>query len=225
MLAMSLTVASSLAAGDRTEDAEPGQQAEESAPGENRVSPGVDATRERMDALAKELARTAKQYGADAVALQVALLINTIRAGAVAPSEVTVVGPSGSAGPAYLEITIVSGLIFDADTTSPRVRLERIWNEIAAPALGGMETFATTPASIELKFAYSTQRFAEMAGHRADPNEPYQQRHLRVEIPEDVLSDLAVGTASTDEVLTRSRVYDGERLVPSVPSGEPGAAI
>jgi len=170
-------------------------------------------TEQRLKSLAQELARTANEHGPDAVTLQAGLLVQTIRAGAVGPSEVSVVGPSRSAGESYLEVDVVTGLIFDSDSTSPRSRLTTMWNDIVAPALEGSERLETIPPNLELVLVYGTQRFSEQVHHKPDPSEPFDSRRLRVEISEAALGDLVAGAISTDELLARSEVFEGNRTI------------
>jgi hypothetical protein len=178
---------------------------------------GREATQKRIDSLAKLLARIAEEHGADAVALQSRLLIETIRAGAIGPSEVRVAGPSPREGEDYLEIDVLTGLIFDSDSTDERSRLDHVWQHVAAPALQGMKSFDMKPKSLELVIDYGTQRFADHVEHRADPSEPADMYRVRIAIPEAVLSDLVVAEVAAADALEQCRVAHEPLHDPPVP--------
>jgi hypothetical protein len=173
------------------------------------------STERRIHSVARELAATAKRYGADSVSLQVALLLHTLRAGAVGASEVSVVGVSPHAGPAFLEVDVTTGIIFDADASTPSTCIRHLWQQIAVPTLQGMHSFEVQPRGLELVFVYGVQRFADSVENKADPSLPAEARTVRVAIPESVLAELAVGAIPLDTVLGRATVHDGSRIVPT----------
>lgn len=149
------------------------------------------ATEQKVQALTRELARIANDHGADSVALQASLLIETMRAGAVGPSEVRVAGPSPREGAEYLNIDVGTGLIFDADTTDVATCNQRVWSSVAAPVLAKMERFDIRPAGLELVFTYGLQKFSLHDERRADPREPQASHTVRFVLPASVLDDLA----------------------------------
>jgi hypothetical protein len=173
------------------------------------------STERRIHSVARELAATAKRHGADSVSLQVALLLNTLRAGAVGASEVSVIGQSPHAGPAFLEVDVTTGLIFDADASTPTTRIRQIWQQIARPTLESMNSFEMTPRGLELVFVYGVQRFADSVENKADPSLPSEARTVRVAIPESVLAEIAVDAIALDTVLARATVHDGSRIIPA----------
>jgi hypothetical protein len=173
------------------------------------------ATQRRIHSIAHELAATAKRHGKDSVALQAGLLIHSLGAGAVAATEVTVVGESVRAGPAFLEVDVTTGIIMDAEGSTQTSELAHMWRKIAGPTLEKMESFEIQPRGLELVFIYGRQRFADLLERKADPTAPSEQRMLRVAIPEAVLSDLAGGTIEMEQVLPRCTVHDGTRIIPT----------
>lgn len=163
------------------------------------------ATEQRVRALSGELAKIASNYGPDSVALQASLLIETMRAGAVGPSEVRVAGPSPREGADYLEIDIGTGLIFDSDTTDLAACNQRVWTRVAAPALGKMERFDIRPAGLELVFTYGVQSYSRQEDRDADPTEPQEAHTVRFVFPAAVLEDLAYRRITVDAALAAGR--------------------
>jgi len=174
------------------------------------TTPGAESTKRRLHSIARELNATAKRHGPDSVTLQVGLLVHTLNAGAIGASEVTVVGESSRAGPSYLELDVLTGIIFDVEGSTSSSQLAHLWKQIAVPALEGMDSFKFEPSGVEIVFFYGLQRFAEILGHKADPEAPAEARAVRIAIPEDVLADLAAGAAEAEDVLGRCVVRDAE---------------
>ena len=163
------------------------------------------AKQHKVQALAQELARIANDHGSDSVALQASLLIETMRAGAVGPSEVKVAGASAREGAEYLEIDIGTGLIFDSDTTDPATCTERVWTSVAAPVLAKMDRFEIRPAGLELVFTYGLQSFSRQDDREADPTEPHEPHTVRFVLPAPVLDDLASDRITIDAALAAGR--------------------
>lgn len=157
-------------------------------------------------ALARELQVVAERNGPGAVALQAALLIGTIRAGALGPSEVKVVGESPRQGAEFLEIDVLTGLVFDADTTDAAHSADRIWVELAAPVLDKLETLAIEPAGLELVFEYGAQRFSTHPENKADLSTPQEVHSVRFVIPAKTLDDLVSDRISIDQLHTAATV-------------------
>jgi hypothetical protein len=172
------------------------------------------AAERRMNKVAHELAATAKRHGKDSVALQAGLLIHSLAAGAVGVTEVAVVGESPHAGPQFLEVDVTTGIIFDAEASTPSAQLTHIWQRIAAPTLKNMNSFETTPRGIELVFRYGLQRFADRPEHKPDPLAPAEMRILRLAIPEAALAELTARAIEVDAVLPRATIDDGTRVIP-----------
>jgi len=164
-----------------------------------------DSTHERLQSLASELAAIADKYGNDSVALQASLMVESLRAGALAPTEVRVAGPSKQAGSEYLRFEVATGLIFDSRTSSERSCAAEIWRSVAAPVLAKMDGFDIRPAGVEFAFSYGLQDFSLNQGHRAEADQPYELFSLSIAIPAETLAALAAGEISTDDVLSRSR--------------------
>lgn len=182
------------------------------------------ATEQKVHSLTQELARIANDHGADSVALQASLLIETMRAGAVGPSEVRVSGPSPREGAEYLEIAVGTGLIYDADTTDVAACDQNVWANVAAPVLAKMERFQIRPAGLELVFSYGMQRFSLLDDRKADPREPQEPHTVRFVLPASVLDDLAYRRITIDAALAagRSAVDD---LLPAGPAAAPPPSV
>ena len=174
----------------------------------------VPSVERRIHSIAHELAATAKRHGGDSVALQAGLLIHTLNAGAVAATEVAVVGESAEAGKSFLELDVTTGIILDSEGSTPSAELAHMWQEIAVPTLKTMRSFETDPRGLEIVFLYGLQRFADRIDNKADPTAPSHPRMMRVAIPESVLADLAAGQIEIDAVLARSTVRDDKRVIP-----------
>jgi len=158
----------------------------------------AEAVEKKAMALARELQVVAERNGPGAVALQAAFLIETIRAGAVGPSEVKVVGESPHQGAEFLEIDVGTGLIFDADTTDAARGADRIWLELAAPVLDKVENFAIEPAGLELVFAYGLQSFSSQMERKADLSAPHEAHSVRFVMSARALDDLVNDRISID---------------------------
>lgn len=181
------------------------------------------ATEQKVQSLTQELARIANDHGADSVALQASLLVETMRAGAVGPSEVRVAGPSPREGADYLEIDVGTGLIFDADTTDLATCNQRVWSSVAAPVLAKMERFDIRPAGLELVFTYGLQKFSLQEDRDADPSAPQESHTVRFVLPASVLDDLAYRRITTDAALAAGRSGVDDLSLPA-DTGTPDAA-
>jgi len=182
---------------------------------EEAESDRKETTERRVHSLASELAATAKRHGTDSVSLQAGLLLHALQAGAVGACEVTVVGASPNAGPSFLEVDVITGLIFDTEASTQSTQIAHVWHAIAAPTLKGMKSFETDPRGLELVFQYGVQRFSELIEHKADPSAPSEARTVRVTIPETALAELAAGSIDVEKLLERSSVNDGSAAIPT----------
>jgi len=193
----------------------PAGPAEPAVPGEPAApaAPEGITTQEKLGKLAKELSQVANAHGPDAVALQVGLLVRAMQAGAVDATEVRVVGPSPEAGETFLRIELLSGLIFDAKTSTPTGRARTLWRDVAAPAIDGLESYATTPPNLELVIDYGLQDFELLSDRKPDPTERYDHRRMRFEVPEDVVHDCVAGAQAAADALGSSRVFDADRRI------------
>lgn len=168
---------------------------------------GAEAAAERdreIRELAASLQETARKHGADAVALQAALLMSSLGAGAAGPSEVSVVGVSPEAGSEYLRIEVRTGIVFDADTTTPEDRGMTVWREVALPALGRLQSSAFRPEGLDLLLAYGTQSFAANPTASVDFDKAVRAGNVRVAIPASVLRSLVAHEIAVEELLERS---------------------
>jgi hypothetical protein len=182
----------------------------------------IDAANDqKMRSLAQELARTANDHGSDSVALQASLLIETIRAGAVAPSEVRVGGVSPREGEEFLEIAVGTGLIFDSDTTDLATCKQRVWTTVAAPVLSKMERFDIRPSGLELVFSYGLQSFSRQDDREADPTQPHEPHTVRFILPASLLEDLAFHRITIDAALAASRSAIDDVVLPSTSVAAP----
>ena len=164
-----------------------------------------DARRdESIQALAKSLKDTAKKYGADAVALQAALLMTSLKAGAAGPTEVSVVGVSPDAGADYLRIEVRTGIVFDADTTTPEGRGQSVWQRVALPALGRLRSVNFQPEGLDLLLVYGTQSFAQNVPRTVDLDKETAPVRVRVAIPGEALRALLDEEIAGEELLGRS---------------------
>jgi hypothetical protein len=163
------------------------------------------ATEEKVRSLTQELARTARAYGEDSVALQASLLLQSTRAGAVAASEVKVAGVSPREGREFLEIDVGTGLIFDSDLRDVASCNEEIWSSVVAPVLEQMDKFAIDPAGLEIVVTYGRQHFSAQSDRKADPTAPQEAHTVRFVLPATLLDDLAVDRISTDEARAACR--------------------
>ncbi len=150
-----------------------------------------------LDAVANELKRLANTHGPDSVVLQSKLLIRSMSAGAVGPSEVRVAGPSKEAGDDHLEIDIETGLFFDEKTTTAESRRDAVWKQVATPVLDEMASFRIEPASLELVFFYDVQAATFTDEHAVfDLASPAAHEAFRVRLSRPVLEAII-----TDEIV------------------------
>ena len=187
----------------KAEDKKPGRTPEQQAALEN---------------VAGELRRIASAHGPDSVVLQSKLLVRSMSAGAVGPTEVRVAGPStGEAGPGHLEIDVETGLIFDEKTTTAESRRETVWKDVALPVLDEMVSFKIEPASLELVFLFDVQRIYSGETPTLAPDARHEA--FRVLLARDVLEELVsnelVGDAMREKAV----------LTPAVAVARPVAAI
>ncbi len=155
----------------------------------------------QVDALTGELKRLANEFGPDSVVLQSKLLIRSMAAGAVGPTEVRVAGPSatpGPVGPGHLEIDIDTGIFFDENTTNADSRRETIWKNVAAPVLDEMVSFKIEPTSLELVFLYDVQALVGAEGFR--PVDDSRREAFRVRLSRAILDEMAADRVIGDAV-------------------------
>ena len=176
------------------------------------------ATEQKAQSLAHELARIAHDHGSDSVALQASLLIETMRAGAVGPSEVRVAGVSPREGADFLETAVGTGLIFDADTLDLDTCSQRVWASVAAPVLAKMERFELRPAGLELVFTYGLQSYSRQDYRKPDPSQPHEPHTVRFVLPASVLDDLAYRRITVDAALAAGRSAVDDLPAPASPA-------
>lgn len=202
--------------------ADPAAPTPPSTTAESTNPPSMPERSEQIQALAKSLADTADRYGNDAVALQAALLIETIASGAVGASEVTVVGPSQRAGASFLHMRVVSGHIFDSEASTPQTRLASLWERVALPALARLETLEMHPRGLHLQFAYGVQSFSDGPGGHPDPQAPYESRTMSVLVPPEALDDLVHHVVVPSALLERCSVDSVEEAFVEPPPTSDG---
>lgn len=190
-----------------------GNAAPDSSGETTTVPPQFDqrsATEQAAAALAKSLVESAREYGPDAVALQAALLVRTIEAGAAGSSSVRILGDAECPEQHCLAIEVETGIYFDADTTTPATRLDHLWEEIVEPVLTSAGGFAFEPAALDLVLRYRTQRFSALIGPGPDPDAPAASLMRHVTLPAAALSDLKEGRL--DGAGLRRAAITGEEL-------------
>ncbi len=170
-----------------------------------------EALRERIETLATELAQSAGKFGPDAVALQAALMLRSIEAGAVGPTAVGIQGASSCSAGRCLAIDVDSGLFFDSDKTTAATRLDYIWEHVAEPVLTAARRFEFSPPALELIFRYRTQSFAAQLDGRADPTAPARRYRRRVILSAELLDDLAAGVLAPGTLRSRATIDSEER--------------
>jgi hypothetical protein len=168
--------------------------------------PGRTAEQQaQLDAVTGELTRLARASGPDSVVLQAKLMVRSMSAGAVGPTEVRVVGPSDVGGPDFLRMDVETGVYFDEKTTTPESRRDTIWKNVALPVLDEMVTFKIEPSALELVFFYNVQNFAMQTGATPDPTEPSTREAFRVQLGkpllDDMIADVLVGDAVRDKAV------------------------
>lgn len=175
-------------------------------------------TSEQAHSLARELRTTAERYGTDSVALQASFLVETLRAGAVGPSEVGVHGAAAPPHQDYLRIRILTGLIFDSATSTPQSRLSEIWAKVVAPAIDKMDGFDINPGGLELSLGYGLQPFAANMDGKADAAAELELRGRALRIGEATLTKLAADEIDVAGAFQRALV-DAEGPFPAAPPG------
>jgi len=155
--------------------------------------------RARVEELAAELADTANSYGPDALTVQVLLLMESMKAGALAPSEVEVVGPSPDLGPGHLRIRVDTGIIFEAGAVAVEDSDRRVWDTVARPVLARLESARFEPAGLELLLVYGLQDSGRTSGD-LDPTEPFTPRSFALGFTAFVLDELIAGRLAPDDL-------------------------
>ncbi|HYB97686.1 MAG TPA: hypothetical protein VEC57_00990 [Candidatus Limnocylindrales bacterium] len=163
-------------------------------PDEQGIPPAV--TREKMNTLAAELRRIASAHGPDSVILQTKLMMRSIAAGAVGPTEVRVAGPSARLGPEYLEIDVDTGIIFAEPETTQNGRTDMIWRQVAGPVLEEMVSFNLEPHGLELVFLFGVQQTNE----DPDPAKPSRFERFSIWLPADKLESAATENHTADAI-------------------------
>lgn len=165
--------------------------------GDDRKPERTPEQQAHLDSVSNELKRIANEHGPDAVVLQSKLLIRSMSAGAVGPTEVRVAGTSAQAGPDHLEIDVETGLYFDEKTTTAESRRDAVWTQVARPVLDEMVSFQIEPSALELVFLYDVQpaTFTEDQQAQFDVSGPASHEAFRVRLARAVLEALV-----TDEI-------------------------
>ncbi len=173
-----------------------------------------------LHSVAQELKRLANEHGPDSVVLQSKLMVRSMSAGAVGPTEVRVAGPSALAGDSHLEIDIDTGIYFDENTTTEESRRESVWKDVALPVLDEMASFKIDPAGLDLVFVFDVQK---VTGERPfDPTEEHRREGFRVTIAAPLLDDMATDEVAGDAVRTKVDLKPSDAVAasrnPVVPS-------
>lgn len=162
-----------------------------------------EKTQEKVGSLARQLNAIVEAHGPDSVALQASLLIETLRAGAVAPSEVGVAGADESPFEDFLVFRVLSGIIFDSETTTAEMRLDKVWSTVAVPALDKMESFDFRPGSLELVLGYGVQPFSKAYDFEVDPTLPYELKQQKLRIERSDLEEVLAGKLMVGALLKK----------------------
>lgn len=196
-LCVSITVAAPAVAGD-------------DEPGGGPRTPIQASTQEKLKELAGEVSQTANQYGPDAVNLQIGLLAATIRAGAEGPTEVAVEGVFRAEGEDWLRYRVLTGLVLTGGTENAAARVDRIWRAIAEPALKGLKTLETEPASIQLDFLYASRPLAPAddaaASGLPDRVVPEASKTLTMRLSGSVLEEFSRGVIAARDLRDRAEL-------------------
>ena len=128
-----------------------------------------------------------------------------MKAGALGPSEVEVVGTSPRLGPDYLRIRVQSGLIFDRGRAAAGDLDLWVWQHVVEPVLASLDSARFEPANLELLLAYGLQDLAATADGVIDAAGPVEERQFRVAIPEPSLTDLLAGRLEAGQLFERGR--------------------
>ncbi|HYC53362.1 MAG TPA: hypothetical protein VEL28_00260 [Candidatus Binatia bacterium] len=155
-----------------------------------------EVKRERMNNLAAELRRIASAHGPDSVILQTKLLMRSLAAGAIGPTEVRVAGPSARLGKDYLEIDIDTGIIFAEPETTQNGRTDAIWREVAGPVLEDMKSFHLDPGGLELVFQFGVQATAD----KPDAAKPSRFETFSVSLPASKLASAALENQDSEAI-------------------------
>jgi hypothetical protein len=187
-LCVSITVAAPAVAGD-------------DEPGGGPRTPIQASTQEKLKELAGEVSQTANQYGPDAA---------TIRAGAEGPTEVAVEGVFRAEGEDWLRYRVLTGLVLTGGTENAAARVDRIWRAIAEPALKGLKTLETEPASIQLDFLYASRPLAPAddaaAAGLPDRVVPEASKTLTMRLSGSVLEEFSSGVIAAQDLRDRAEL-------------------
>lgn len=221
LVALALMFASPAVADDAP-IAAPGQEVPAHAAGgwpndltDDSKKPGRTAEQQaNLEAVSKELKRLANTNGPDSVVLQSKMLIRSMSAGAVGPTEVRVAGPSKEAGSDHLEIDVETGLYFDEKTTTAESRRDKVWKEVATPVLDEMVSFHIAPESLELVFLYDVQPAANHGELVTfDVSAPASHESFRVRLARPVLEAI-VANQIENEAMAEKAVFTPVVAVP-----------
>jgi hypothetical protein len=179
----------------------------------------VESSEQQIDVLARELRTSVEKYGADAVALQAALLVESLRGGAVAASEVGIEGSAPAPHADHLRLRVLSGVVFVEESTSPQSRLEAIWESLVGPALSRMHRFDITPTSLELVVAYGVQDISAIPERKIDPTRAYVEQEVVLRFPASELS------AFTSDALTSDELFERIAVEPERPAAARAQAV
>jgi hypothetical protein len=219
-VALALLVASPVLAGDPP-IAAPGQEVPAHAAGgwptdltgDDQKPTRTVEQQANLEAVSKELKRLANTNGPDSVVLQSKMLIRSMSAGAVGPTEVRVAGPSTEAGPDHLEIDVETGLYFDEKTTTAESRRDTVWKEVATPVLDEMVSFHIAPESLELVFLYDVQPATHGEQLTFDVSAPASHESFRVRLARPVLEAI-VANQVANEAMAEKAVFTPVVVVP-----------
>jgi len=166
-----------------------------------------DKRNKRLKVVADQLRDIADNFGPDAVVLQVKLMMKSLAAGALRPTQVRVVGPSeepNQHGETLLVIDTDTGLLFDTSTTTRAVMEEKIWNDIAGSALAEMSSFNIEPKGLKLQFNFGLQDTSLFAQPLPDPTREFDSDHVTFWLPASALEKLLAGETTTESLKTTS---------------------
>ncbi len=160
----------------------------------------ADARQRAAQGLASSLQETVRAHGADAVVLQASLLMAALSAGALGPTQVSVIGPTPVAGPEFLRIIVDTGIIFDSDTTNAAGRSDVVWRDVATPALARLVSTDLKPAGVDLVIGYAMQSYQLNHTDKPDLDRHLQHGEARFSIPADALKQLVAGRLPIEEL-------------------------
>lgn len=97
---------------------------------------------------------TGKQYGPDAVSLQVQLLHYALQAGSILPAGVRIRGVEERDAHRYLVFLVDTGIVFNSRESTQQTRMDRIWSDIVIPTIGRLTACNIQADGITLEMTY-----------------------------------------------------------------------